>query len=155
VRAWDDWAAAHVPGKFANLLEGRRRSPLIAADLEVLGGEVPEVDAGEGERWFGEFLRGDAGERDAAFLGAMYVMEGSTLGGQYIARQVEKTLGLAPGRGDAYFRGYGDETGPMWRAFKAVLAEVPERHSELVVRSAKRVFAFFAAQMTDRAANNK
>jgi len=37
----------------------------------------------------------------------------------------------------------------MWRDFKAVLAEVPEIHTALVVESAKKMFTFFASHMTD------
>ncbi|WPP50062.1 biliverdin-producing heme oxygenase [Catalinimonas niigatensis] len=51
-------------------------------------------------------------------MGAMYVMEGSTLGGQMISRQVEKALGLTPARGTAFFYGYGKETGKRWKRFQ-------------------------------------
>ena len=48
---------------------------------------------------------------DATLLGAMYVMEGSTLGGQLIARHVELVLGLTAGQGNAHFRGHNERTG--------------------------------------------
>lgn len=51
-------------------------------------------------------------------MGALYVMEGSTLGGQMISRQLEKTLGLTPSRGTAFFYGYGKETGKRWKKFQ-------------------------------------
>jgi heme oxygenase len=147
VRAWDDWSTEHAPQALTPLLKGRRRSLLIEADLENLQAATPRTLANN--EAFSAYLQGDEAERTAAFLGAMYVIEGSTLGGQYIARHVEQILGFAPGHGDSYFRGYGDQTGSMWRDFKAVLAEVPDAHTELVVLSAKLMFAFFAAQMTD------
>jgi heme oxygenase len=148
VRTWDDWAAENVPPAHASLLHGRRRSPLIEADLAYLGASVPSA-VGDGGDALSVYLHTDANERDAAFLGAMYVIEGSTLGGQYIAKHVEQTLNLEPGLGNSYFRGYGDQTGAMWKAFKAVLAAVPDTQTELVVRSAKHMFGFFAANMTD------
>jgi len=148
VRAWDDWSATHVPAALASLLKGRHRSPLIESDLIVLNAEIPATRSGDSAS-LAAYLEGDEGQRAAAFLGAMYVIEGSTLGGQYIARHAEQTLHLAPGQGDAYFRGYGDRTGSMWRDFKAVLAEVPEIHTALVVESAKKMFTFFASHMTD------
>jgi heme oxygenase len=152
VRAWDDWSTAHAPPALTPLLQGRRRSSLIEADLNALNAHIPATHADDGVS-LETLLRGNEAEGTAAFLGAMYVIEGSTLGGQYIARHVEQTLGFEPGHGDSYFRGYGDQTGSMWRDFKAVLAEVPDAHTDLVVQSAKEMFDFFAAHMTDTVEN--
>ena len=52
-------------------------------------------------------------------LGAMYVVEGSTLGGQVITRQ----LAQAGIELRAYFTGYGALTGPRWKAFCHLLTE--------------------------------
>ena len=85
----------------------------------------------------------DTAAGEAAFLGAMYVMEGSTLGGRFLARHVETVLGLAPGRGDAYFQGHGEATGALWREVTARISEVPEALSPVLVGAAKRAFAAF------------
>lgn len=65
-------------------------------------------------------------------MGALYVMEGSTLGGQMISRHVEKTLGLTPNHGSAFFYGYGKETGKRWKKFQEALQhlalERPDHH---------------------------
>ena len=79
----------------------------------------------------------------AALLGAMYVVEGSTLGGQYIARHVEAVLGLAPGQGDAYFRGHREKTGSLWREILAEIAAVPDEEASEVIETARRVFGVF------------
>ena len=156
VRGWDDWSLRHAPERLKPLLAGRQRSALIEADLRALHAAppVPPV-APQLVPWMPDQTSGgqpvDAAEFEARFLGAMYVIEGSTLGGQYIARHAEEMLKLAPGEGNAYFRGYGEQTGSMWRSFKAVLAEVPDRYTEVVVDSAKAMFGFFAAQMADSA----
>jgi heme oxygenase len=146
VLAWEDWALAHAPLDLKEMVAGRRRAPLLEADFAVLGVVVNEGGRLKGMRFAPERIPGltdgDAGYR-TAFLGAMYVMEGSTLGGQYIARQVEEALGLEPGVGDAYFRGYGERTGEMWRAFRAVLMEVPEADGEMVIDAARAMFAVF------------
>jgi heme oxygenase (biliverdin-IX-beta and delta-forming) len=59
----------------------------------------------------------------AAALGAMYVLEGATLGGQVILRMIDKTLPLsAPGGAGfqaAFHGGYGPHNGSMWLSFKA------------------------------------
>jgi heme oxygenase len=70
-------------------------------------------------------------------LGAMYVMEGSTLGGQVIARQLTK----ADISTRAYFTGYAERTGPMWKSFCQQLSEAatPETEDE-IVQSASRTF---------------
>ena len=46
-------------------------------------------------------------------LGAMYVLEGSTLGGQVIARQLDKAGIMA----HTFFPGRAERTGPLWKAF--------------------------------------
>jgi heme oxygenase len=77
----------------------------------------------------------------AAALGAMYVVEGSTLGGAIIARQVERALGLTTESGCAYFRSYGAAISPMWKSFGAALlaSSSPEADDEIVA-SANRTF---------------
>ncbi len=56
----------------------------------------------------------------AAALGALYVLEGSTLGGQLIGRHVAGLHGLGID-GLRYYRAHGPETGRMWSAFRARL----------------------------------
>jgi heme oxygenase (biliverdin-IX-beta and delta-forming) len=55
----------------------------------------------------------------AAALGAMYVLEGATLGGQVILRMVDKNLQLSAPRGAGFHSGYGPQNGSMWLGFKA------------------------------------
>ena len=50
-------------------------------------------------------------------LGALYVLEGSTLGARVLAAQIEKQLGLHNGAGYSFFLGYGFRTGSMWHEF--------------------------------------
>lgn len=56
----------------------------------------------------------------AAVFGALYVLEGSTLGGQVIAGMLQKSTDDAalPLR---YFRSYGEETRARWQAFRTAL----------------------------------
>ena len=103
VAAWDDTAWEQAPPSVQDLLRPRRRGHLLKADLDWFG----SVEEAENRPSLPDL------SDEALFLGALYVMEGSTLGGQLIARHVEETLGLEPGRGDLYFRGHGMQTGPM------------------------------------------
>lgn len=50
-------------------------------------------------------------------LGCLYVLEGATLGGRIVGGHMDQLLGIGPTNGGAFFRGYGDETGAMWRVF--------------------------------------
>lgn len=56
-------------------------------------------------------------------LGALYVFEGATLGGQLISKHLEQTLGLSGGAGYRYFRSYGAEAGRRWQEFRALLLQ--------------------------------
>ena len=144
VRAWDTWAEAHVPNDLRALLAQRRNAGLLADDLRLLGADVPSDDEVSHAAMADTVVPGDA---RSVFLGRMYVMEGSTLGGQYIARHVEDTLGLEQGEGNSFFRGYGEQTGERWREFKALLEALPDAETDTVIASAKNMFRLFGQAM--------
>jgi heme oxygenase (biliverdin-IX-beta and delta-forming) len=50
-------------------------------------------------------------------VGCLYVLEGSTLGGQIIARHLNQSLSITPQNGGRFFSGYGPYTGKMWQEF--------------------------------------
>jgi heme oxygenase len=54
-------------------------------------------------------------------LGALYVIEGATLGGQIISRQILTDLNINGANGGRFFAAYGDDTGRLWREFVSVL----------------------------------
>ena len=57
--------------------------------------------------------------------GALYVLEGSTLGGQIIVKHLQKTL--PPGFvNTTYFSGYQQRTGSMWKEFLQQLIALPQ-----------------------------
>jgi heme oxygenase len=53
----------------------------------------------------------------AELVGALYVIEGSTLGGQVISRQISASIGLTASRGARFFNGWGEQTEARWQAF--------------------------------------
>ena len=61
-------------------------------------------------------------------LGALYVLEGASLGGRIIQRHVAPVLGTVAARAGAYFDGYGSRTGAMWTAFGVAVAAYATRH---------------------------
>ncbi len=158
LRSWESWSAENVPQRLRPMLEPRRRSHLLLADLHTLGGEIAEDHAGQGDSrdptWSSILdmsekppkkpaSRGTVREYEAGFLGALYVVEGSTLGGRILARQVETVLELTPGQGNAYFQGHGAATGALWKEVTAEIAAVPEEMSVRLLSTARRTFTAF------------
>ena len=101
------WAAA-LAG-YGLELAPRWKAPLLRRDLQALGGEVMPALPVMRLPTLGH-----------AF-GALYVLEGSTLGGQLLRRRLGEALGLTPAAGLAFFSVYGADVGPMWRAFGGAL----------------------------------
>jgi heme oxygenase (biliverdin-IX-beta and delta-forming) len=62
-------------------------------------------------------------------IGVLYVLEGSTLGGQVILRRLGPKLGIGPGFGGRFFASYGPDIGPMWRDYIAVLERFGQTRS--------------------------
>lgn len=52
-----------------------------------------------------------------AAMGALYVLEGSSLGGVYLAKMLKDQLGIDETDGLAFFAGYGKETKAKWTSF--------------------------------------
>ena len=74
-------------------------------------------------------------------VGAMYVQEGSTLGGRHIARMISSKLENAS-NALTFFQGYNEKTEEKWEQFKDFLnrnfATESEQHQ--VIEGAKRTF---------------
>jgi heme oxygenase (biliverdin-IX-beta and delta-forming) len=145
VAAWEERAAQIAPPWMQIPLAARQRRRLLELDLAWFGIAKPD----QGRPALPEM------NSSSSFFGTMYVMEGSTLGGQVIARHVAKALHLSEGNGNAYFRGHGYQTGSMWKEFCEVLTtRVPSDQTEAVVASAKAMFTIFGAWMLQKPAVN-
>ncbi len=119
-------------------LEHHWKTPLLIEDLKSLGTNQPE-----------QLPQCDVLpviDSEPASVGALYVLEGATLGGQIIRREVERRFGFTPDHGCRFFSGYGEQTRENWQAFcNAVEAFVGE-HSEAaseIIASAGETFARF------------
>ena len=122
-------------------IAARERATLIADDLAGLGAAPGEIAALP--------LCPDLPELtgDGDYLGALYVVEGSTLGGAFIARA------LAPiaGENRRFFLGHGGENGRLWRGFVARLDRLdaaPEQ-ADAAERAADLTFAAFERWMAN------
>ena len=56
-------------------------------------------------------------------MGMVYVIEGSTLGGRYILKNIQENLGFDEENGASYFAGYGSKTGSSWKTFLQYLTD--------------------------------
>ena len=80
----------------------------------------------------------------AEWVGEVYVVEGSTLGGQVITRLVHDQLGLTPDTGGRFFFGHGEQTLERWQAFfQFAETQVTEPEYAACCSSAQRLFADF------------
>lgn len=79
-----------------------------------------------------------------AALGALYVLEGSTLGGKIIAAMIARQLNRPVDTGFSFFDPYGDATSEKWNAFREKL-EWPftDAEKQTIVSVANETFLNF------------
>jgi len=111
----------------------RRNSTYLKADIEQLGcglNDLPTVQTPKIDNV-------------ASALGAMYVMEGSIMGGSIIVQMLAK-YGVT--EGISFFSGYGEATGQMWGKFVGVMnTEVKtEELEEQSITAANETFSRFS-----------
>lgn len=119
-----------------NFFDDRKKSASLEADLKSLGinpalvkkispARLPQMDSSEKQ------------------LGIMYVLEGSTLGGQVLQKHFHQKFDLTPEHGMSYFCGYKEQTMPRWRDFQRLLAESSHKNSlkqDVIIHSAQQTF---------------
>lgn len=133
VRLYGFYAAFEVAAAVAPV-----RSAWLASDLEALGlarplHAVPKCP---------HVPRLDAAHRR---LGALYVAEGSALGGRELARGLDRLLGRDVTAGRRFFIGRGVQTGEAWRDYLAQLSAAPREtsaHAEIVAGAVETFAAF-------------
>lgn len=86
----------------------RRNASYLKKDIEALGGTTDELPQAQAP----------VIASTISALGALYVMEGSIMGGRIIVQMLEKA-GIT--KGVSFFSGYGEATGQMWQRFTDVL----------------------------------
>ncbi|RVT98396.1 heme oxygenase [Mucilaginibacter limnophilus] len=130
--ALEDAIAPYITGEVLVDYVKRRKSGRLLADIEELGADlnkhpdvtVPEINNAK------------------QAMGALYVMEGSVLGGTIIVQMLAKA-GIT--KGISFFSGYGADNGVMWKQFTTALNQVaitPDEEQE-VIDSATATFVNF------------
>lgn len=75
-------------------------------------------------------------------LGALYVLEGSTLGGRVIAGMISRQLGSLKSLN--FFNSYGAETDRMWEEFKQLLDQpFSDKERQTILDTAEKTFITF------------
>jgi heme oxygenase len=120
-RPFEDAARLAVDVFRINLdLSVRARSPLLLADLRAIGFD-PRT-AATLPLWRPSVRLVSKG----SLLGALYVLEGSTLGGVQIARALRDRVGNGLGKALLFFVGRGERQGAMWRELLEELESLRE-----------------------------
>jgi heme oxygenase len=133
-----------IPADFE--LTPRLKAPTLRNDLHALG-------------VFAQALQGlpqceqlPVIDSSAACLGVLYVLEGATLGGQILRREISARLGLEADNGAAFLDIYGAATGRRWRDFIEYLGNRPISADErtAVVTAAQTTFSCFERWLESR-----
>jgi heme oxygenase len=125
--------ARHLPD---SALSGATRADRLRHDLRALDDRADVVPAAVA-----------IDDQLASAFGAAYVVEGSMLGGQHVARALERDLGLEP-RHLTYLRPSAGPPGSRWTAFVAALdafgAGATATDWRIAERAAQAAFDAFA-----------
>jgi len=110
----------------------RRDSSYIKRDIEELGGDVNNLPA----------VQTPEITNTVQALGALYVLEGSIMGGPYIVQMLNK---FGVDKGVSFFSGYGEATGQKWGTFISILnnAAQTEEQQAAAIKAADETFARF------------
>ncbi len=106
----------------------RLNTPKLTADLKNLGMSDTDIS---NIQLCDNLPNLDSKER---IFGSLYVIEGSTLGGQVISRHLKGKFDIDQTTGAAFFTGYGQETGKMWNGYRETVTNFAEtaNHDEIV-----------------------
>lgn len=121
--------------------EARLKTPWLREDLQALG--LSEQDIVALPRCTDLPEVADLAEA----VGCLYVLEGSTLGGQVITRLLNQHLPISPQTGGMFFAGYQNETVSKWRQFggwaESWASKNPDQTSR-AIDAARKTFDSFA-----------
>ncbi len=127
--------AENISPEYFPDLSKRRKADLIAQDILSLNGLVPKLSESTALPEIKNIYQA---------FGALYVIEGSSLGGIHIAKMIQKKL---PGiNAFLFFSGYGDKTDEKWNQFKHILDQLPGNPAEIneIITGALDTFLNFA-----------
>lgn len=135
-KAFEHFLFSSVSHELAQQLDliHRKKLSVLKKDMEELRMPEPENDAGEIT----------FNKNDAELLGAMYVLEGATLGGSVIVKRLKNNPNFE-GLSLNYYQVYGDQLIPMWKQFCEILNQQPQGSYNDAIAGAKKMFDYIAA----------
>ena len=120
-------------GEETEFLPATNRRDFLAADLREL--EINPVDF---------TVDMPALDNKAVLTGALYVIEGSMLGGQMIGKKLADNVALPDAEGLHFYRPHRKDTGTRWRNFcNFAESQGEDLDYEDVLRGALETFSFF------------
>lgn len=134
-RALEQETAKFISTEILPDIADRRKSERLLHDLETTGHPVSALPAR---------VTIPAIKDHASAMGALYVMEGSVMGGPIIVQMLEKQCGIR--EGISFFSGYGAETPAMWDAFKKAMNSLAasENAAQTMIDTANETFRHFS-----------
>lgn len=126
-----DWSGSGID------LDARFKSHWLEADLAHFGVDVKSL-----QMTCTDLPRL---ETVANGLGALYVLEGATLGGQIILRTLQPRLAISSTHGGRFYASYGAQIGAMWKSYISVLenaAQLPQHAREIELGAFETFGAF-------------
>lgn len=125
----------------------RAKAQWLRADLMALGFSSRDIAALPRTSRLPEI------QSPADGFGVLYVLEGASLGGQLILRQIKPALGLSETAGARFFASYGADVGEYWRSFTAAMAVygASEERAQAMERAALATFQCFQHWINERA----
>jgi heme oxygenase len=119
-----DTVSASHPGLAGLFTDDRRRVPDLDRDLAAFGVSMESVPVLPATAEFISRVEDLAKSESVALLGPLYVLEGSTNGGRFLARVLERSLQIEGPAGLSYMDPYGDRQPEMWAEFKTLADQV-------------------------------
>lgn len=110
----------------------RRNSSYVKQDIEELGSDITALPVAHAPQ-INNALQA---------FGALYVLEGSIMGGPYIVQMLQK---YGMDKGFNFFSGYGANSGTMWQSFTTILNSLAQTEAEeqLILDAADETFTRF------------
>ena len=123
-----------VSSVFSDITQ-RSKSQLIASDLKEIGAFAFPTKQNIFEI---------SGKSLPFLIGILYVIEGSTLGGRYMLKNIESAIDIDGKIATTFLSGYGNSTGSMWKKFMHELSAFESATKSSSEITAGAQFAFRA-----------
>ncbi len=124
-----------MPASFSVKWNDRRKSGWIESELNELGYSPSIWDSMPGPEYLPDL-------HSKNYTGAMYVLEGSTLGGQHITAMLRRSLPF-PDHSFRFFSGYRELTFTKWHDFLTDFNKAPEQDHADIIHAASDTFHSF------------